>query len=358
MKAMCFAFKRISFFTLLLFVPCGLFAQGLQERLSFALARENYCHKYEYPVQEIECGGNRFKAEAQAEYTYYPDKGHYGIFVLRVLLKPLNTEGICAQDSVVKYEGYGTYVYHESFDLKGPVRKLNGSVDAYSRVFDVHPPAGDDELKLEYSAVFDVEHPGSSKIKYKLYKSAWAKSDKAVYYDKMPDKYYEALWRDVKLHDMGYFAIPGADNHFWDKATLVARMNCFQEEKDIKEPGTSLNSTKPGKIKVFMNFGIEGMYEGKHNSMYNLVAGYPFSYENNTFRCAESLTSNGEVTLEEKSFINLGNYQPFFVNRSWGYFGFSFRAHAKCRYVTSPGRTGGERQLYIEQASFSHVLYN
>ncbi len=340
--------------------PQNAAAAAMPEIMSFAMTGElPGCKTYEYPAQKLSCGGHDFEAKAVAVYTYYPEKKRYGSLALQVYLKPLNTDRLPNSDSIAKYGGAGTQVYHECFEYDGVEKRIDGSADAYARVFSNHPPTDNEKLKLEYSAVFNADNPGESSIEYLLYESPWTKADEVVCSASYPKRYCQAEWRLDHLHNMGRYSLPNLrEADYWDEAHLEATMFCFQEKDSVRPQGTAANSSFPGRVKACMDFRVDGMKDGK--SFFAPVApvGYFRSWEDGMVMCTLGANNNGEVTIEANAPLDLGMVQPFFKGNSRGYYGFNFRAHAKCRYVTSPGRTGGERRLYIEQASFSHVLYN
>ena len=229
--------------------PQNAAAAAMPEIMSFAMTGElPGCKTYEYPAQKLSCGGHDFEAKAVAVYTYYPEKKRYGSLALQVYLKPLNTDRLPNSDSIAKYGGAGTQVYHECFEYDGVEKRIDGSADAYARVFSNHPPTDNEKLKLEYSAVFNADNPGESSIEYLLYESPWTKADEVVCSASYPKRYCQAEWRLDHLHNMGRYSLPNLrEADYWDEAHLEATMFCFQEKDSVRPQGTAANSSFPGR---------------------------------------------------------------------------------------------------------------
>ena len=347
---------------LLCFVPLGIAAQtdvdsiavvevGPPVHSSGTWTEESFSiPRYEFPERKLAYEGKEFDVRTNVLCRYNKGKKRYDLFAIEIFLKPLDITGMRCNDSIRKYGGYGTYVYHESLDLKGPCRKIKGKADAYARVFDVHPPTTDDKLELCYSVVYDAENPERNTVEYKIKKARWSKPDKdKFYYPGSFTKYNSAGWWDITLHDLCNYSPSIGQPVTMTKAKLKVSFFCFQFEKDVN-PGASPNSTSPGRVNAYLDFNVKGTDKKGFCSGTDAVYSYPRSLENNTVRCTISKDNKGDVTIEERTHVFLGLMQSLNPIFPFGYAGMDFRAKAKCRK---------RRGLFIiEQASFSHVLYN
>ena len=314
---------------------------------------------YQFPVKKLECGGKFFEARATVTYYYYPAEERYRNLNLCVFLKPLCTDYMKNPDYIAANCDHGTLVYHECFDLDGAGKKFKGSADAYSRAFSYYSPTVNDEMKLEYSAVFNAARPEKNSIEYKLSKSAWTEPNGNVYYGGFPGVGYFADWKDdvIRLDPFRSFN-DYSPNGYWDDARLMVRLRCFNENVSVLyAQGDDSESSDPGQIKAYVDFEIRGKKDGKDMVVDQPAIPYYRSRENSMWKFALGGKTGGAVTLEESVNVRLGRDQRFLDSAYSDRYTLKFRAHAECCYNNTKYRSKKKR-MYIRRATFTYMLYD
>lgn len=315
--------------------------------------------KYEFPVQKLECGGKYFEARATVTYCYCPAEERYRNLNLCVFLKPLCADEMKNPDYIAANCGQGTLVYHECFDLDGAGKKFKGSADAYSRAFSYYPPTVNDELKLEYSAVFNAARPEKNSIEYKLSKSAWSEPNGNIFYGRYPAVGYFADWKDdiIRFDSFRFFDDYSPDG-YWDSAWLMARLRCFNERVSVLyAQGADCKSPDPGQIMAYVDFEIRGKKDGKDMVVGDAAVPYYRSRENGMWKFALGGKTGGAVTIEESVNVRLGRDQRFLDSAYGDRYTLKFRAHAECCYGDSK-HPKSKKLMYIGRATFTYMLYN
>lgn len=313
--------------------------------------------KYQFPVQKLECGGKGFEANAVVTYLYYSDEKKYRNICLQVYLKPLDSEGMRNPGGIAEYNGYGTVVYHKCFELEGPRKKFKGSADAYARAFSYYSPTANDELKLEYMAVFDAENPEKNSIKYRLSEFPWPEPDGKARYKDYPARGYFADWEDDIIHFDRFQGLDNYSDDYWDNAWLLMNFHCFNTMEYVESHGRDYKSSNPGRIQAYIDFDIRGMKGGTTMSSGIGCIPYYRSHENDGMIFNVGAKSDGKVTVEENMYIRLGRDQQFLDSAHGDRYGFRFRASAECCYNKSnQSKTG--KFMYVERATFTYMLYN
>ena len=313
--------------------------------------------KYEFPVQNIECNGHDFEAKAVVTYNYDKDKKTFYPIFLQVYLKPLDVEGMKNANHITNSSYYGTLVYHDGLEGNGPVKKFKGTAEAFARTFSPYPATVGDELKLEYSVVFDVENPDKCKDEYKLYKSLWPQPDENVFISDDARLSYLARWDDTAISFDKFRLFNESRENFWDSAALEAKLTCIKPQPIGGTEKYDDMSSNPGRIMGYVDFDIRGM-KGD-TTMGQPIVDFPYykTRENNMLRYAVGAKENGEVTIEENMYIRLGYDQRFLDSVYGDRYGFKFRAHAKCNSFLNK-HYENRKSMRIERVALTYMLYN